>query len=124
MRSSVPPRMAIDVIALDDLGADRVRVQAEIRQDLGLDVRAEMAVRPDRTRDLARPDLIHGHRQTRPAAIDFERPTRELETHRRRFGMHRVGPTHHRRVGFRPGAGDERGDEPVRSVKEPLPGGA
>ena len=58
-RSSEPPMMAIAVeerrvpVALDDLGADRVHVQPELREDLGLDVRPEVAVRADRPGDLA-----------------------------------------------------------------------
>ena len=37
-------------VALDDLGADRVDVEAELGEDLRLDVRPEVAVRPDRAR--------------------------------------------------------------------------
>jgi hypothetical protein len=45
-------------VALDDLGAHRVHVQAERREHLALDVRAEVAVRPDRPGDLAGADLV------------------------------------------------------------------
>ena len=92
-------------VALDDLGADRVDVQAQVGQDLRLDVRAEVAVRPDRAGDLARADLVDGGGQAGPPAVDLERPAGELEAHRGRLGVDRVGAAHHRRVGLGPGAG-------------------
>ena len=95
-------------VALDDLGADRVDVQAERGEDLGLDVGPEMAVRPDRPGDLAGRDLVDGGRQADPPAIELERPAGELEPERRRLGVDRVGPAHHHGLGLGPGAGDER----------------
>ncbi len=92
---------------------DRVGVQAERGQDLGLDVRVQVAVRPDRTRDLARPDLVDGGRQPRSAAVDLEGPARELQPERGRLGVDRVGAAHHRRVGLGLRPRDEHGDEPV-----------
>ncbi len=73
------------------------------RQDLGLDVRAEMAVGPDRTGDLAGPDLVDGGGEPDAAALDLERPAGELEPERRRLGVDRMGPAHHHRVGLGPG---------------------
>ena len=105
-------------VALDDLGADRVGVQAELGEHLRLDVRAEVAVRPDRAGDLAGPDLVDGRRQARPAAVELERPAGELEPERGRLGVDRVGAAHHHRVGLGPGAGDERGDEAVGVVQQ------
>ena len=88
-------------VALDDLGADRVGVEAEGGEHLRLDLGAEVAVRPDRSGDLAGADLVDGGRQARPAALDLERPAGELEPERRRLGMDRVGPAHHHGVGLR-----------------------
>ena len=48
-------------VALDDLGAHRVHVEAEVREDLRLEVRRQVAVRADRTADLA-----GGDRRRRP----------------------------------------------------------
>ncbi len=69
-------------VTLDDLRADRVRVQAEVGQDLRLDIGAEVAVRPDRPRDLAGPDVIDGARQADTVAIELERPAGELRDRR------------------------------------------
>ena len=73
-------------------------------EDLGLDVRPEVAVRPDRARDLAGADLVDRGREPRPAAIDLERPAGELEAERGRLGMDRVGAAHHHGVRLGPGA--------------------
>ncbi len=110
-------------VALHDLGADRVHAEAEVRQDRRFDLRPEMAVRPDRPRDLAGTDLVDGRRQPRPAAVDLERPARELEAHRGGLGVDRVGPAHHRRVRLGPGTNDERFDEAIGVAQQPLPGG-
>ena len=61
-------------VALDDLGADRVRVQPELGEHLGLDVRLEVAVRADGPAIL--PVAISSTAAARraPAAIDLERP--------------------------------------------------
>ena len=109
-------------VALDDLGADRVGVEAEGGEHLRLDLRAEMAVRPDRPGDLAGPDLVDGGRQAHPAALDLERPAGELEPERRRLGMDRVGPAHHHGVGFAASPGDQNGQQPVGVEQQPLPG--
>ena len=45
-------------VALDDLGACLVGMEPERSEDLGLDVRPEVAVRPDGARDLAGGDLV------------------------------------------------------------------
>ena len=94
-------------VALDDLGADRVDVKAERRQHLRLDLRAEVAVRPDRPGDLAGADLVDGGGQARPAALELERPAGELEPERRRLGVDRMGAAHHHRRGLRASPGDE-----------------
>ena len=53
-RSSEPPSTAIVAeqrrvpVALDDLGADRIRVEPERGKDLGFEIRRKVAVRPDR----------------------------------------------------------------------------
>ena len=85
-------------VALDDLGADRIGVQSEVGEDLRLDVRAEVAVRPHRARDLAGPDLVDGGGQAAPAAVDLERPAGELEPECRRLGVDRMGSAHHHGV--------------------------
>ena len=95
-------------VALDDLGADRVGVQAQLGEDLGLDVGVEMAVRPDRAGDLARADLVDRRGEPRPAAVDLERPAGELEAERGRLGVDRVGAAHHHRLRLGARAGDER----------------
>src|SRR4029078_85282 len=66
-------RMAV---ALHDLGAHRVHVQAERREPVGFDVRVEVAVRADRPGDLARADLVDSRRESLAASIDLERPPR------------------------------------------------
>ena len=92
-------------VALDDLGAGRVDVEAELGEDLGLDVRAEVAVRPDRPRDLAGADLVDGRGEPAPAAVELERPAGELEAERDRLGVDRVGPAHHHASRPRSGPG-------------------
>ena len=111
-------------VALDDLRAYGVGMQAQLGEDLGLDVGVEMAVRADRPGDLAGPDLVDGRRQAGPAAVDLERPAGELEPERRRLGVDRVGAAHHRRVGLGPGAGDEHGQQAVAVAEQSLAGGA
>ena len=81
-----------------------------------------MAVRPDRARDLAGADLVDGGGQAGPAAVDLERPAGELEPERRRLGMDGVGPAHHRRVGLRPGPGDQRHEETIGIGQQPIAG--
>ena len=95
-------------VALDDLGADRVDVEAQGGEDLRLDLGAEVAVGPDRAGDLAGRDLVDGRREARPPALELEGPAGELEPERRRLGVDRVGPAHHHRLGLGPGAGDDR----------------
>ena len=109
-------------VALDDLGADRVRVQAQRGEDLGLDGRIEVAVRPDRARDLAGPDLVHGGLEPATAAIELERPAGELEPERGGLGVDRVGPAHHHGLGLEPGPGDEGGEQAIGVVEEPFAG--
>ena len=110
-------------VALDDLGADRVDVQAQVGEHLRLDVRAEVAVRPDRAGDLAGPDLVDRGGQAAPAAVDLERPAGQLEPERRRLGVDRVGAAHHHGVGLGARAGDEDRDEAVGIAEQPLAGG-
>ena len=111
-------------VALDDLGADRIGVKTERGEDFRFDVGGEVAVRPDRTRDLAGADLVDRGGETRPATIDLERPPGELEAESRRLGVDRVGPAHHHGVRFSAGARDEREEQPVGVGQEPLTGGA
>ncbi len=124
MRSRLPPRIAIGreqgrvAVALDDLRAGRVGVETEGGQDLRLDIGVEVAVRPDRSRDLAGPDLVDGGREARPATIDLERPAGDLQPERHRFGMDRVGAAHHRGVRLGPGASDQHRDQPVAVGQE------
>ena len=108
-------------VALDDLGAHRVDAQPEVREDLRLEVRVEVAVRPDRAADLAGRDLGGRGGEPLPAAGDLERPARALEPERRRLGVDRVGAAHHHGPGLGARPGDERGGEPVRAVEQPLP---
>ncbi len=84
-------------VALDDLGADRVGVEPERGEDLGLEVGAEVAVRADRPGDLAGADLVDGGGEPAPTAVELERPAGELEPERGRLGVDRVGPAHHHR---------------------------
>ena len=99
-------------------------MEAERAEDLGLDVRAEMAVRPDRARDLARRDLVDGGRQPDPPALELERPAGQLEPERGRLGVDRVGPAHHHRPGFGPGTSDQHGEEAIAVEQQALAGGA
>ena len=111
-------------VALDDLRAHGVGVEAELGEDLGLDVGVEVAVRPDRPGDLARADLVDGRGEPRAASVDLERPAGQLQPERRGLGVHGVGAAHHRRVGLGAGARDEHGQEPVAVAEEPLAGRA
>ena len=129
IRSSEPPRMAIAVSSAACRSrwtiwrAGRVGVQAEGGEDLGLDVGAEVAVRADRPGDLAGADLVDRGRQAGPAAVDLERPARQLEPERGRLGVDRMGAAHHRRVRLGPCPRDERRDEPVAAAQQPDPRG-
>ena len=55
---------------------------------------------PDRAADLAGRDLVDGLGEPVAAAVDLERPARELEPERRRLGVDRVGAAHHHRAGL------------------------
>ncbi len=57
-------------------------------------------------------------REARPATIDLEGPTGDLQPERHRFGVDRVGPAHHRGVRLGPGAGDQHRDQPVAVGQE------
>ena len=105
-------------VALDDLGADRVGMEPELGKDLRLDVGPEMAVRPDRPRDLAGRDLVDRLREPAPPAVDLERPAGELQPERDRLRVDAVGPAHHQRVRLAPGAGDERRQEAVGGAEQ------
>ena len=125
-RSRLPPRIAIArqqrgvPVALDDLGARRIDPQLQLGHDLGLDLRLEVAVRPDRPGQLAGRDLVDRLGQPAPAAIDLERPAGELEPERGRLGVDGVGPTHHHGAGLGTRPGHEDLDEPVRVAQEQL----
>ena len=105
-------------IALDDLGAHRVHREAEVGEDLRLEVGGEVAVRPDGPRDLAGRRVLEGAGQAKPVAIELEGPAGQLVAERRRLGMDGVGPAHHHRAGLGAGAGDHRGQEPVDAPQE------
>ena len=109
-------------VALDDLGADRVGVQAQGGQDLGLELGVEMAVGADRAGDLAGPDLVHGAGQADPIAGQLEGPAGELQAERGRLGVDRMGPAHHHRVGLGPGPGDQGDEQAVGVDQEALAG--
>ena len=81
IRSRLPPRIAIAVeqgrvaVTLDDLRAGRVGVQSERGEHLRLDVGVEVAVRPDRARDLAGADLVDRRGEpVRPRSISNAQP--------------------------------------------------
>ena len=111
-------------VALDDLGADGIGAQPEIREDLRLEIGAQVAVRPHRAADLAGGDLRGGGCQPFPAASHLERPAGALEAERRGLRVDAVGATHHHRPRLRTGTDDEGGRQPVRTGQEPLAGGA
>jgi hypothetical protein len=111
-------------IALDDLGARGVDRQAELAHDLDLDLGLEVAVRPHRTGELPGRNLVDRPRQAAAAAVDLERPARELQPERRRLGVHRVGPTHHQRVRLGAGARDEHLHQLIGVTQQQLAGGA
>ena len=87
---------------------DRIGMEPERGEHLGLDVRAEVAVGPHRPGDLAGPDLVDRGGQPRSSALDLERPAGELEPEGRRLGVDRVRATHHHGLRLRPGAADDR----------------
>ena len=129
-RSSEPPTIAIAVRSAAWRSRWTIWVltgsacRPSVGEHLRLDVRAEVAVRPDRPRDLAGADLVDGGREARPAAVELERPAGELEPERGRLGVDRVGPAHHHGLGLGPGAGDERGEQAVAVREQELAGGA
>ena len=85
-------------------------------------IRPEVAVRPDRARDLAGPDLVDRLGQPAPAAIDLERPAGELEPERRRLGVDASGsgPSSRSRPRLGPGRSTPRGaDRSPRAAARP-----
>ena len=66
-------------VALDDLRGDRVDVQAQVREHLGLEVRVEVAVRPDRDPRSCRWRCRRRPRQPGPVTVELEGPAGELE---------------------------------------------
>ena len=110
-------------VALDDLGADRVRVEPERGEDLGFEIRRKVAVRPDRARDLAGGHVVDRAGQPAPAAIELERPAGDLQAERGGLGVDRMGAAHHDRHRLRPGARHEHGQQLVAVVEQALPRG-
>src|SRR5688572_25668032 len=82
-------------VALDDLCARGVGVEPELAENLRLQIGPEVAVRPDRSGDLAGPDLVDRPGEAAAAPVDLERPAGELQPERDRLGVDRVGPAHH-----------------------------
>ena len=130
MRSSDPPRMAIAasraawrsrwtiwVLTGSACSPRSARTSASMSGPRWLYV-------PTGPGDLARPDLVDGRGQAGPPAVDLEGPAGELEAHRGRLGVDRVGAAHHRRVRLGPGTGHEHGDEPLGIGQQDRPGGA
>src|SRR5262249_21127078 len=85
-------------ITRHDLGRDRLRLKAETRKYLRLDIRANVAVGSDRAAQLSRRDL--GGRRT--GALEGARqlgcPARGLETEGDRLGVSAVRPADHDRT--------------------------
>ncbi len=100
-------------VALDDLGADRIGMQAESGENLRLEIRGEQAVRADGTGDLAGRHVIEGPRQALAIAGEFERPAGELQPERDGLRVDRVGPAHHHGAGLCPGLRHERSEKRV-----------
>ena len=63
-------------VALDDLGRDGIDVEAELVEDLRLEVGVEVAVGADRPRDLAGGDVVDRGGEAAAVAVELERPAR------------------------------------------------
>jgi hypothetical protein len=100
-------------VALDDLRTDRVDRQTKLGHHLGLDFGIQLAVGPDRARQLARCQVVGRGRESVAVARELEGPRRELQTEGDRLGMDRVRPTHHHRRGMLARAPDEQRHEQV-----------
>ena len=111
-------------VALHDLGADVVGVQAQLRHHVPLHVRAEQRVGADRPGELAGGEVVRGLAQALAIAVELERPGGQLQAEGDRLGVDGVGAAHHHRVGLLPGTRDERVDGGVQLVEQQLPGGA
>ncbi len=95
-------------IALDDLGAHRVDVEAEVGEHLLLEIGRELAVGADRPGDLPGRDVGEGTGEAEPIAVELEGPAGQLVAERRRLRVDGVRPPHHHRAGLAPRAGDDR----------------
>ena len=107
-------------VALDDLRARLVDTQLQLVHDLGLDLRLEVAVRPDGTAELAGRDLANRLGEAPAPTVHLERPAGELQPERGRLGVHRVGPAHHHGAGLCAGSIDEDFDEAGRVAQQQL----
>ena len=85
-------------VARDDLGRERLAVQAELGHDLGFDRGIEVRVRPDRAGELAEADLLARRGQPRPVARHLEVPADELQPQRVGLGVDAVRAADHHRV--------------------------
>jgi len=86
-------------VALDDLGAHGVRVEAQLRERRRFDARTELGVGAHGARDLARRDVVGRGTQPCPGTVELERPARELESEGGRLGVDGVGAAHDPGVG-------------------------
>ena len=95
-------------VALDDLGArPGRRARPSVGEDLGLEVRVEVAVGADRARrSCPSPTSSTAAAEAPPVAVELEGPAGELEPEGGRLGVDRVGAAHHHRV--RPPRGPAR----------------
>jgi len=106
-------------IAGNDLRGDRLMLQAELRDDTRLVVRAERRVGADRARDRRR-DLVEGTLEPIGVAVRLDRVAGELQTERRRLGMDAVGAADAQRVRVLAGLlGELSGQGPGRGNQDP-----
>ncbi len=85
-------------IARDDLGRGGLDVEPEALEGDRLDARVDVPVGADGAGELAHGDAAQGIGEPLPVAVELEPPAEQLESERRRLGVHAVRATHARRV--------------------------
>src|SRR5579884_2462591 len=82
-------------IALHDLARYRIRLEAELRTHISLDLRGQMRERPHGTRQLADCNLLAHSLEPPPMSLVLLVPNGQLEAERNRLAMNPVRASHH-----------------------------
>ena len=107
-------------VALDNLGGNGVRFQAEEFTGPAFDIRGEEGVGAHRAGNFGHADIFHRSGETIPMALEFGVEARELEGVGRGFGVNAVGTPHADQPLVREAEFFERVKHQIEIVKQQL----